>query len=422
MASEGDKLLAVGLSHATAPVEIRERLALDHNGIRTFLSRLHSNNVVREAMLLSTCNRVELYSVPQSMEAVRESMAEFRGPAGERIDKYLYWYKGREAVLHLFRVASSLDSMVLGEPQILGQVKDAVRVAEESSSVGRLMQPLLRHTLSVAKRVRTETDLGRSRVGIGNAGVDLALQIFGELSKKRAMLIGTGDMGQQVAQALLSSGLAELLVTNRSPGPAAELAAEKGGTAVPYERMSDYLGRVDIVIAATGATTPIVSPAAVRAALKRRRYHPLFLVDLSVPRNIDPAVDDLDEAYLFNIDDLQQVVSAGRQQRAAAAEHAQRLVLEETDRFMASLRALNVGPDLARMTRFAERLRQKEVERSRRLIDTLDDDQRAALDAMTRAMVKRLLHQPLKQLRDAARRGDADTMDLIRSLWEDEDT
>lgn len=409
MVADGERLLAVGLSHHTAPVEIRERLAFDEAGVRHTLERLvRTDALAEEAFLISTCNRVELYAIPRSIEGLQQFFGEYRGPGGERIDPYLYWYRGRDAVRHLFKVASSLDSLVVGEPQILGQVKDAVRLAEETSTLGRVLYPLTQRTMSVAKRVRTTTDIGQNRVGIGNAGVDLALQIFGKLDGKRAMLIGVGEMGRQVARALLSAGLAELLVANRTFERSVELAAEHGGTPVPYERLVDYLPRADIVITATGATQPIVTVPMVRGALRDRRYRTIFLVDLAVPRNIDPAVDDLEDAYLFNVDDLSKVVEEGRAAREQAAKQALLLVDEEADRFLASLREVDVGAELGLLNAFAEQVRAAEIERSKKLLATLDPTQREQLDALTRALVKKLLHRPQMAIRAAAKAGDED--------------
>ncbi|MBX2797423.1 MAG: glutamyl-tRNA reductase [Myxococcales bacterium] len=419
MAAEGDRLLAVGLSHHTAPVEVRERLAMDEDTVKSMLGRLQRDEVVEEALMLSTCNRVELYAVPRSVDGLREFYGSFRGPAGERIDDMLYWYRGREAVRHLFRVASSLDSLVLGEPQILGQVKEAVRVAGESSSLGRVLHPLTQRTLSIAKRVRNQTDIGKSRVGIGNAGVDLALQIFGGLEGKRCMLIGVGEMGRQVAVALLSAGLEELLVANRTFERSVQLASEFGGTPVPYERLQDYLPRADIVLAATGATKPIVTVPMVRTALRHRRYRTIFLVDLSVPRNVDPGVDELEDAYLFNIDDLSRVVEEGREARAQAAADAMQIVEAEADRFIASLRQIDINDDLRQMAATAEALRQAEVVRSRKLVAGLDDAQLASLDAMTKALVKKLLHRSMTAVRTAAKEGDVDKVQILLEPWKE---
>ncbi|MEO0602592.1 MAG: glutamyl-tRNA reductase [Myxococcota bacterium] len=417
MGADGQRLMAVGLSHHTAPVEVRERLALDEAGVRSTLDRLRRDDVVEEAMLISTCNRVELYAIPRSVEALQQYYGTFRGPTGERIDGHLYWLQGREAVRHLFKVASSLDSLVVGEPQILGQVKDAIRIAGESSALGRVLHPLTQRTMSVAKKVRTKTEIGKSRVGIGNAGVDLALQIFGNLEGKRCMLVGVGEMGRQVAVALLSAGLDELLIANRTFEKSVTLASEYGGTPVPYDRLADYLPRADIVLTATGAQQPIVTVPMVRQALRQRRYETMFLIDLSVPRNIESRVDELGDAYLFNVDDLSRVVEEGKAARAQAAEQALELVDSEADRFLETLGQVQINGDIAKMTVAAEAIRASEIARSKKLVAGLDDQQQKALESLTKALVKKLMHRPMMAVREAAKAGDFDRAQALLDPW-----
>lgn len=417
-------LLVVGMSHRTAPVEVRERLAMGESEVRRRLAELRSASICDEALLLSTCNRVELYAIPAGgdIERIADYFREFRLPTGQSIDPYLYWHRGHKAVLHLFRVASSLDSLVVGEPQILGQVRSAVKTAEESDALGRVLRPLSRQCLSVAKKVRSTTDIGKSRVGIGNVGVDLAMHIFGSLTDKRAMLIGTGEMGQQVARALRNAGLDELVVTNRTFERAVEVASDHAGTAIAFERMGEYLSRVDVVIAASGADRPIVERRQVRQAIKSRRYRPLFLVDLSVPRNIDPQVAHLDEAFLFNIDDLVQVMERGKQARAQASAEAQRLVEEEASRFSVSMADVEIGPRIGKLVQHVETLRALEVDKSRRLVSQLDAEGLKDLDAMTRALVKKVLAEPLRAIREAARTGQIDKAEaLLRALGIEEE-
>lgn len=415
-------ILALGMNHHTAPVEVRERLALDEDGVKRHLERLREHGLVQEALLVSTCNRVELYAVPgeAGASALRGWFKNFRGPKGEDVENFLFQHEGQDAIKHLFRVASSLDSLVVGEPQILGQVKQAVRLAEEHDSMGRVLSALSRRTLQVAKRVRTETDIGRYRVGVGNAGVDLALQIFGTLEGQRALLLGVGEMGQQVAQALQSGGLEELLVANRTFERAVEAAQRYGGTPIAWDRFDEYLSRVDIVIAATGATEPIVDLRQVRKALRKRRYKPVFLVDLSVPRNIDPRIDDLDGAYLFNVDDLKQVVQEGMRSREAARNDAEAVVASEARRFVQSLAEVEIGPQIGAITLKAEALRLQELSRSHKLVDSLDDVQREQLDALTRALVKKVLHAPLKNIHGAAREGDAALLEHLLAAWKED--
>ncbi len=416
MVGDADRLHAVGLSHRTAPVEIRERMALDDVGLRGLLVRLRET-AADEALVVSTCNRTEIYTVPRSADAVREAVSAFRGPGGERLDPYLYWLRGRDVVQHLFRVTSSLDSLIVGEPQILGQMKEAVRVAGEEGLLGPMLQPLAQRALWVAKRVRTETEIGRNTVGVGNAGVDLAAEIFGELAGRRVLLLGTGEMGRQVAKSMLAAGVADLRVTNRTWEHAVALAAEHGGSAVPWDRLDVQLGEADIVVVATGAPTPVVTVSMVQRALRDRRFRPICLIDLAVPRNVDPAVAQLEEAWTFDIDDLHRVVQRGREQRSVAATEALKLVDAETDRYVASMDAVDVADDLRDLAAFGEQMRQVELEKSKRLTESLDEPARAALEAMTKALVKRLVAGQLNAVREAGAQGDHERLELLRKLW-----
>lgn len=412
-------LVLVGLSHHTAPVHVRERMALDAEGVRAELTSLRTAHLAREAMLLSTCNRVELYAVPEPghAERLRDHLMH-RRVGGETLDPYLYWRSGRDAVRHLFRVASSLDSLVVGEPQILGQVKDAVRLANDSGALGGVLHRLTQRSLWVAKQVRTHTEIGRANVGIGNAGVYLAQQIFSSLQGRRAMLIGTGEMGRQVAQAMVNTGLEELLVANRTFATAVEVAEAFGGTPLHLDRVDDYLHRVDIVITATAATRPILDARQVAHALRVRRYKPLFLVDLSVPRNIDPAVDALDQAYLFNVDDLTQVTEAGKRARSDASVQAEAMVDLEVDRFSRRLADLAINDGIGALMRKVDDLRELELSRSQRVLEGLDAEQRAAIEVMMRAFSKRVMHGPLARIRHAARQGDHDAVADLLATWD----
>ena len=391
MVDDVSRVLTVGLSHHTAPVEVRERLAMNEAAVRRQLTQLLGGGLCEEAFLVSTCNRVELYAVPTSEDALHSYFEQFRTNAGGSLDQHLYWHRGGDAVRHLFRVASSLDSLVLGEPQILGQVKDAVRIAHEVNALGKTLHPLTQRSFSVAKRVRTETDLGRFRVGVGNAGVDLASQVFGGLASRRALLVGVGEMGRQVGRALLNAGLSELLITNRTDATATQIAEEMSATSVPYGRMAEYLSRVDVVVVATSSATPILGVPEVQDALKSRGYRPLVLIDLSVPRNVDPRIEELPDAFLFNVDDLRQVVSQGQAKRLEASERAMRLVKAEAARYLSMRLDGGQQERLARMAQHAEEIRLREIQRSRGLMDGLNAEQQAQLEALTKALVRKVV-------------------------------
>ncbi|MFK7927948.1 MAG: glutamyl-tRNA reductase [Myxococcota bacterium] len=424
MAMSPDPLIyALGLNHHTAPVEVRERLALDEAGVVRQLSLLREQGVAREAFIVSTCNRVELYAVPgeQGPSGLRGWFRAFRGPDGGDMERYLFQHHGMDAVTHLFRVASSLDSLVVGEPQILGQVKEAVRVAEEQQSLGRVLSALTRRTLKVAKRVRTETDIGRYRVGVGNAGVDLATQIFGDLSGHRAMLLGTGEMGQQVSHALQTAGIEELVVANRTFESAVQTAQRFGATPIAWDRFEEYLPRVDVVVAATGAQSAILTASMVKKALRKRRYRSLLLVDLAVPRNIDPAIDGLDGAYLFNVDDLKQVLEQGLAARESARQQAEQVVDDEAGRFLTSLARVEIGPRIGAVTRQVEQVRVRELARSQKFLDTLEPGQLEQLDTLTRALAKKILHEPLRKIHEAAQAGNTELLEHLLSAWKDDE-
>ena len=421
MAPEIDHLVAVGLNHHTAPLEVRERLAMDEASIKEHLSSLLNTGVCREAFLLSTCNRVELFGVPYnpSQQGILDYFCSIRGAHG--VAPHTFRREGKEAVTHLFRVASSLDSLVLGEPQILGQVKTAVRLAEETDTLGKLLRPLTRRTFSLAKKIRTQTQIGESTVGVGSAGVDLARQIFGDLTSRRAMLIGTGDMGMEVAKSLQHAGLDELVIANRTFDNAVELAQKVGGTPISMERLSEYLPRVDIVLAATAARQPILDVDTVRRALKKRKYKPLFLMDLSVPRNIAPSVDELDAAYLFNVDDLSGIVEQGHRARKEASRQAEEMVHTEVIQFVRLMSDVEMGPMISSVTEKVESIRAQELLRSKKFLDGLSTEQRAELDTLTTAMVRKILHSPLRALREAGRDGDLEKVHRILELWKDEE-
>ena len=415
MATQADVGLRVlGLSHHTAPVSVRERFALGVEEREAELRWLLGEAGAREAMVVSTCNRVELYlEAGDRSDAILDRwLAERRG-FGRDIVGHLYRRSGVAAVRHLFRVAASLDGLVGGEPQFWGQVKDAVRAAHEAGALGPVLHRLTQRALFVAKQVRAQTDIGRYTVGVGNAGVELARQIFGDLRGRRALLIGAGEMGRQVAAAMVGAGLAELIVANRTVATAVEVAQTYGGTPIAYERLGAYLHEVDVVIAATASTQPVIGPDDVRRALKARRYRPMLLVDLSVPRNISPEVDTLESAWLFNVDDLGKVVERGLALRASAAQDAEARVERAALAFDARLERLAAHAAIGRVVRRAEAIRAGELARSERVLAGAAPEVRDAVDRLTRALVKKLLHAPIHALRAAGERDDAEAVAVL---------
>jgi len=404
-----DRLIAVGISHHTANVEDRERIAVAPDLVPGILGRLRDDGFSSEAILLSTCNRTELYTVPGSRGDV-DRLARFLAESGGVTDKSLadkiYKKRDQEALRHIFRVASSLDSLVLGEPQIVGQMKTALRLAQKSNAAGPMLHRVMDHALRVSKRVRTETDISREAVSVGRAGVELAKQVLGTLEGRSALLVGAGEHGKIVARALVDFGLDEIVVANRTFERAAALADMFNGSAIPLQEVDRYLPRVDIVLCSTGAGRNLISRDDVTAGLSKRRGRSLVMIDLAVPRNIDPSVNELSGVFRFDIDDLATFAGRGQAARRDAAQVAEGIVEEATELHWRQLMGEQVNRELGRIVHGAEQIRQSEVERILTVLEGLPADQRGAVEAMTRAIVKKVLHQPLRQVRDWAEQGD----------------
>jgi len=417
------RLVAVGVSHHTAPVEVRERLAVAPALVPGLLDDLRRARVGREGVLISTCNRVELYAVPGDgvgPEELARWLLDRQGLQSRRIEQHLYRYQQREALRHLFRVASSLDSMVVGEPQILGQVKDAYRVAVAGRAAGGTMHRVMDRALNVAKKVRTETGIGREAVSVGRAGVELARQVLGSLEGRSALLIGAGAHGKLVARSMLSHRLGELAVANRTFSRAADLARDLQASATHLDDIERFLERVDVVVTSTGAGRILVDRTMLGPVVRRRRYRPLVMIDLSVPRNIDTGVNDLEGVYRFDVDDLQEIADQGRQRRVVAAVEAERMVDAETDAAWRDLLAEAIHADIGDVVRRAESVRMAELGRVASVLEELDPRDRQAVEAMTRAIVKKVLHPPLSRARALAAEGERDAVqELLSALGAD---
>ncbi len=379
-------IVIVGLSHKTAPVEIREKLAFAPTAMEQPLRQMLELPAVAEGLIVSTCNRVELCAATKEPEAaiaeLRRFLAVYHEISPDEINDNLYDYQGEEAIRHLFRVASSLDSMVLGEPQILGQIKTAYGYAAEFKTAGLILNRFLHKAFSVAKRVRTETAIASNAVSVSFAAVELARKIFDRLDNKGVMIIGAGEMCELAAKHFISNGVSKVIVTNRTFERAEKLATEFAGKAVPFDSFVDHLAEVDIVMTSTGAPNFILGKRQMEEVLKRRKNKPMFLIDIAVPRDIDPKVNKLDNAYLYDVDDLQGVVQANIKERQKEAGKAEAIVEQEIGQFHQWLGNLEVKPTIVALRRKLEEIRRQELEKTFGNLKDLTARQRKSIEAM----------------------------------------
>src|SRR5687768_5430498 len=405
------QLLLVGVSHRTAPIELREQLDFSARGVDRALTALAASGVHHEATIVSTCNRVELYVGCDEIEAARvaiqQFLSEFHGITADQLAPHIYSKTGRDAVAHLFRVAAGLDSLVMGEPQILGQVKDAFGVASQMGCTGPLLNKLFHSAFAAGKRVRTETALAEGAVSVSYAAVELARKIFGDLKGRTVLVIGAGEMGKLTAVHMQSQGIGRLIITSRTAAHASALAQSIGGTAMPWEALSTTLVEADILITATGASTPIISRALVSQTMKARRQRPLFIIDIAVPRDVEGSAGDLEQVFLYNIDDLQTVVQENISRRGSVASDAERIIAQEVNRFVAWLNSRGAVPTIVALRQRFEAIRQSELRRLEPKMASLPPEARARIDEITRLIMEKLLINPTEQLKSAS---DADTV------------
>lgn len=397
-------LIVVGVNHRTAPVAVRERLAFPEGEIPHALRRLKQNtSAIAEAALISTCNRVETIAVTSDPNRAADEIARFfagdRGLEFSAFADSIYRFDSREAVRHLFRVSASLDSMVVGEPQILGQVKLAYAQAAEAGSVGLVLHRAFHKAFQVAKRVRKATLIGHGSVSVSSVAVSLAGNIFDKLTDKTAMLMGAGKMAELTARHLKSLGIESLLITSRTFDRAVALARELGGTAVPMESYRPYLKIADIVIGSLAANKPVLVREDFDAVMKERKYRPMFLIDLGVPRNFDERLNDLENVYLYDIDDLDAVAQKTRGEREQEAEKAESIVLEEIELFQKWLGELEITPTIKDIRVSIEHLRDVELEKHRAWLRTLEPAERERIEHLTRGLVNKVLHRVMAGLR-----------------------
>lgn len=411
-------LVAVaGMSHRSAPIEVREKVAFPPCAGRGFVRRLKDEGVVSEAVLLSTCNRTELYAVVESendRSRVLDLIAEDRGVDRAELDETTYWLTDAEAVGHLYRVAGSLDSMVLGEAQILGQVRDAYRASTEEQSAGSVLNRLFHTSLRVGKRVRTETGIGDSSLSVPRVAVQLAEDVFGSLAGRSALVLGAGEMSEMVLRDLRERGIGEVRIANRTAARARDLAERVGGVAVDFGSVADELPGVDVIVSSTGSGEWVVGNAEVARALERREG-PLFFVDIAVPRDVDPVVQTLERAYVYDIDDLQAVVDHNAGEREEAAERAEEIVEPAVFEFMGWMSTLNVVPLIRELRDEAEKVREHEISKALKRTD-LSPEQAEAVEKMSRSLVNKLLHGPISEIKSRAESGPPETPETRRRM------
>jgi len=410
----GRELHLVGLSHKSAPVAVREKVALGGDELKDAMSSLAARPGVSEAMVVSTCNRVECYVYGESLEEARRFFLERTADA----ESHLYVHSGRDAVRHLFRVAASLDSMVVGEPQILGQVKESYGLAAAAQSAGAFVSRLCNRAFATAKRVRSETEIARGAGSVSQVAVELVEKIFGDLRDRAVLLVGAGKMGALSAKALRDLGADRILVTNRSPEKARALAGEIGATAEPWDGLTSLLALADVVIVSTGAPTYVITQELAAHVMKARRGRSICLIDLAVPRNVDPACGQQDNVYAYDIDDLQKVVVQTHTARAEEALRAEAIVEAEVMAFAQERETRAALPVLAELRRRAEQIARVEADRTlSHLGAKLDEKGRKSVEAMAQAIVNKLLHGPTARLKEAAASGDSDLPGAAAELF-----
>ncbi len=408
----------VGLSHRTAPVEIRETLALDSHALPEVCSQLYASEGVEECLVLSTCNRVEAIAVlrdgSDGAHALQEFWCRIAKGAAPPAPEHFYSLHGRDSVRHLYRVAASLDSMVLGEPQILGQLKTAYSFAKQRGALHGPLEMLVTRSFQVAKRVRTETGIGENAVSVSFAAVELAKRIFGNLKGKRVLILGAGKMSELAARHLRQSGAEHIYVTNRTHHKAVEIASVFHGESFAYEDLVRRLPEMDIVIASSAAPHYVITRSMMRTVMDARKHRPTFLIDISVPRNIEPDVHALDQVFLYDIDDLQKVVDDNLKERAAKADRAEDIVLEELEKALLRLRARGVTPVIVKLQEELERIRREEVEKLRRKLGPVSPDQAEVIETFTRGLMAKIAHGPIAEIRRTA--ADPDGAALLESI------
>jgi glutamyl-tRNA reductase len=412
-------LVVLGLNHTTAPVEMRERVTFGPDIVVAALRSLVSLAGIDEAVILSTCNRTELYCSGDAngVSQLRTWIAEFHGIGAGEVKRYLYEHRGEQAVSHLLGVASGLDSLVLGEPQILGQVKKAYQTASDAGTAHKILCRLFQHSFATAKQVRTDTAIGDSPISVAFAAVSLARQIFTDLAEQTAMLLGAGETVELAARHLHQHGIGRMIVANRTVERAHELASEFNGYAIGLTEIPSHLAESDIVIASTASPLPVLGKGTVESALKRRRHRPMFMVDIAVPRDIEPEVGRLSDVYLYTVDDLEEVIRDNMSSRQEAAEQAREITKLQTAEFMYWLRSLDAVGLIQDYRRRAEESRDEVLEKAQRMLDS-GRPPAEALEYLAHTLTNKLTHTPSAQLREAGSLGRRELLEAANALFQ----
>ncbi len=416
-------IVLVGVNHKTAPVEIRERLAFTEDACSRALHTLVDGDVVREGLIVSTCNRVEILAettserLNDSVERVKHFLSGANTLPRSFFESHLYRHTDDEAIRHLFRVTSSLDSMVIGEPQVLGQVRRAYSIALEAGTAGRTLNRLVHHAFRVAKRVRTETGIGANAVSISYMAVELGKKIFDSLEGRTALLIGAGEMAELSARHLVNAGVGRVLLANRTEERAEDIAAKLGAETIRFEGLADYLAEADIIICSTSADQYVINEQMAREALSKRRNRPSFFIDISVPRNIDPAVGKIANVFVFDIDDLESVITSNIREREREAERAELIVESEIMQFQQTLRLLDLGPTIGALRNKLQDIAKLELTRQRSRLGPLTAEQEAAVEALLVSTVNKISHPLLSHMRRSFDASDADTIQAWRDIF-----
>ena len=412
------QLVLIGINHKTAPIELRERIAISREELPEATRALAAQPGVSECMIVSTCNRVEMLAAVESPDTdITAFLNSHFGLERALLAPHIYEHRDQQAVRHLFRVAASLDSMVVGEPQILGQVKEAFAAARAAGTVSGQLEHLLQSAFAAAKKVRTETSIGSNSVSIASVAVELARKIFGSLQGRTVFLVGAGKMSELAARHLVQQGAGAILVTNRTEERARQLAEPFDGRVIPFDKIYETATEADIVISSTGAPHPIFRREHGQQFMQRRRNRPMFFIDIAVPRDVDPAMNKVEGIFVYDIDDLQQVAASHIAERQSQAGDAESMVEAEVERFHQRRRAVNVAPAIVSLQRQAEEIRSSELKRMHSRLGTLSAEQLQAVEALTRGLVNKFLHPPMQALKQAARENDSTRVDALCETW-----